>query len=88
MTDTKIVYVLCDGEGEPKKAYENYNDAMAGLFGLYVKSYNINAETGAEWIKNWDFLLGELGDLINLGRVDNVGYIYELEMEANKNEGN
>ena len=38
MTDTKIVYVLCDGEGEPKKAYENYNDAMAGLFGLYVKS--------------------------------------------------
>lgn len=88
MIDTKIIYVLCGDEGEPEKAYENYNDAMAGLFGLYVKSYNINAEAGSEWIKNWNFLCGELGDLINLGRVDNVGYIYELEMEVNKNESN
>lgn len=88
MTDTKIIYVLCDGEGELEKAYENYNDAMAGLFRLYVNSYNVNAEAGSEWIKDWNFLCRELGDLINLGRVDEVGYIYEIEMEVNENEGN
>lgn len=88
MTETKIIYILCDGDGIPESAHENYNDAMAGLFRLYVKSYNINAEAGAEWLKNWNFISSELGDLINLGRVDEVGYIYEIEMEVNENEGN
>lgn len=84
---TKIIHVLIDENLEPIKAYDTIDAARAALFKKYVDAFCKDWEDPTiNWVRNWDSIINDLGDLINLNEIKEVGWIKTIELEVSENE--
>lgn len=84
---TKIIHVLNDENLEPIKAYDTIDAARAALFKKYVDAFCKDWEDPTiNWVRNWDSIINDLGDLINLNEIKEVGWIKTIELEVSENE--
>jgi hypothetical protein len=84
---TKIIHVLIDENLEPVKAYDTIEAARVALFKRYVDAFCRDWEDPRiNWVRNWDYIANDLGDLINLDEIKEVGWIKTVELEVSENE--
>lgn len=82
-----LIYVLLNDYNCPVKAYETKNAALVALFKKYVEAYIADEnDPTADWTDSWSAIIDDLGDLINLDQIDNIGRIQEVELEVENDE--
>ena len=84
---TKIIHVLSNENFEPIKAYDTIEAARVALFKRYVDAFCRGWEDPEmDWFHNWDNIANDLGDLINLDGIQEVGWVKPIELEVSENE--
>lgn len=84
---TKTIHVLNDENLEPIKAYDTIETAKAALFKRYIDVFcRAWEDPTTNWVRSWDYIINDLGDLINLDGIKGVGWVKTVELEVSENE--